>query len=703
MPSSKSKKSDALPGHAPGAARLLLAEDDDDVLVTLSSVLQQEGYEVTGVHSASEGRRALRSATFDLIITDLRMETETSGLDLVREAQRLDPRTAAIVLTGYGSLPSAVEALQTGVLDYITKPSKLDQLLASIKRGLEKRKLSQAELEAERADTARQRAEVHARQAMLRADISAALAERGSLRSVLDNCAEALVRHLDAAYARIWVLNPSEAILELQGTAGVAAVSGPLERSLIRLGEWEVGKAALERRPLFSDDLAHDPDFSDPDWAEREGMRYIAVYPMIVEDHVVGSIALFARQAFSPETSDNMGPLAAAIAQGIDRRRAEDERDRLLLAEREARTRAEAAERRLEQIIESLPEGVLVVDSEGRPLLWNAAAAAIGGPPPADLDVRQDPQVVLNPDGTPMTPEDAPLARAILRDEVTQGMQMKLLNSRTGLAVPVLISAAPLHDSAGNLLGGVAVYQDITMLKELEQQKEEFLSAAAHDLKTPLTSVKGLVQLLQRQLGREPGAPSFAVETLAAIDTAASRMVGLVEQLLDVSQLQMMRRIELMLDEVDLVDLVGQMLREHGRTVVNHQFLLKTDLPALVGQWDRERLERALTNLLSNAVKYSPAGGEIVVTLDEVAQDGRRWAIAAVSDQGIGIPASDLPTIFDRFKRAANVRGHIAGTGIGLSYVQEIARQHGGSVTVESVEGQGSTFILRLPCEPTAA
>ena len=114
--------------------------------------------------------------------------------------------------------------------------------------------------------------------------------------------------------------------------------------------------------------------------------------------------------------------------------------------------------------------------------------------------------------------------------------------------------------------------------------------------------------------------------------------------------------------------------------------------------WDQARLDRVLHNLLGNAVKYSPGGGEVTITVGrETAPDRRQWATLAVRDQGVGIPAPDLPHVFDRYHRAANVVGRIRGTGLGLSSARQVIEQHGGTVGVESAEGQGSTFTVRLP------
>jgi signal transduction histidine kinase len=120
-------------------------------------------------------------------------------------------------------------------------------------------------------------------------------------------------------------------------------------------------------------------------------------------------------------------------------------------------------------------------------------------------------------------------------------------------------------------------------------------------------------------------------------------------------------------------------------------------VPELVGVWDRARVERLLENLLNNAIKYSPEGGEVTVTIRLEREAGEPWAVLAVQDRGIGIPATDLPHIFERFQRGRNAEGHIAGTGIGLAGVRQVVEHHGGRVTVESQEGRGTTVTVRLP------
>jgi signal transduction histidine kinase len=173
------------------------------------------------------------------------------------------------------------------------------------------------------------------------------------------------------------------------------------------------------------------------------------------------------------------------------------------------------------------------------------------------------------------------------------------------------------------------------------------------------------------------------------------------------------RSLRLRCELCDLVALVQQAAADQQRMTERHRLRVESALPTLVGTWDAARLRRVLDNLLANAVKYSPAGGEVTVSLetadrvptgpqeDPMGGQGRAWAVLQVRDQGVGIPAADQAHIFERFWRGGNV-GHIAGRGLGLAGVRHIVQQHGGSIDLQSQEGAGSTFTIRLPLDPTA-
>ncbi|MDP9354158.1 MAG: HAMP domain-containing histidine kinase [Chloroflexota bacterium] len=175
-------------------------------------------------------------------------------------------------------------------------------------------------------------------------------------------------------------------------------------------------------------------------------------------------------------------------------------------------------------------------------------------------------------------------------------------------------------------------------------------------------------------------------------------MEAQLEELQDAARLRAGHPLELRSQSVDLVALVEEAVAEAQRTTSWHAVRLEVPNGELRGQWDPLRLRRVLDNLLSNALKYSE-GGEVVVTVREEQRDGRR-VVLAVRDEGVGIPAADLPHVFDRYRRGSNVGRRTPGTGIGLSGACQIVRQHGGTISVASEEGRGSTFTVELPLDP---
>lgn len=247
-------------------------------------------------------------------------------------------------------------------------------------------------------------------------------------------------------------------------------------------------------------------------------------------------------------------------------------------------------------------------------------------------------------------------------------------------------------------MGGAyaGVLRDVSERRRFERMQEEFLSSLAHDLKNPLTALRGQTQLMLRRLRRgEPPEPDRLQNGLEGIDSAAIRMTKLLDELSDVTRLRAGQAVELDRAPTDLVDLARHTIEEYQRTTEKHTLVMETDLEALPGEWDGPRLERVLGNLLGNAIKYSPLGGTILV---QVARDdtGDGEALLSVQDQGVGIPAGDRDLIFERYQRAGNV-DRFAGSGIGLAGARRIVELHGGTIAVESQEGAGSVFVVRLP------
>jgi signal transduction histidine kinase len=234
--------------------------------------------------------------------------------------------------------------------------------------------------------------------------------------------------------------------------------------------------------------------------------------------------------------------------------------------------------------------------------------------------------------------------------------------------------------------------------------RDDVLAAVSHDLNNPLTVIGGTTRLLRQRAQRADGSGTPQViegldEGLQRIAAAATRMSTWIQDLLDVTQLEIGQPLSLNREPTDLVGLAQQAAADQRLATQSHRIRVESALPALTAPCDAARLRRVLDNLLSNAIKYSPAGGEITVTLATDEREGQLWAVLQVRDQGVGIPAADQAHVFERFRRGANV-GRIAGTGIGLAGAGAVLEQHGGSLDLQSQEGVGSTFTMRLPLEP---
>jgi signal transduction histidine kinase len=252
---------------------------------------------------------------------------------------------------------------------------------------------------------------------------------------------------------------------------------------------------------------------------------------------------------------------------------------------------------------------------------------------------------------------------------------------------------SPVVGEGSPLSGLVVVYQDITDQKEVEQLKDDFLSIASHELKTPLTSIMGYTQLLNRRLTSE-SRRTGSDDVLEVIENQCRRMKRLVEDLLDVSRIER-GTLETAQAQVDLLSLVETVVEKFAPTSHEHEFKVSRPDMDIVVWGDEDRLDQVLTNLLSNAVKYSPDGGKIEV---HVGRNGES-AEVAVQDWGIGISEDQQARIFSRFYQAESVvrSRRFGGMGLGLFISKAIIDEMGGAISVDSTVGQGSTFRFTLP------
>jgi PAS domain S-box-containing protein len=363
----------------------------------------------------------------------------------------------------------------------------------------------------------------------------------------------------------------------------------------------------------------------------------------------------------------------------------------------------------LAAIVESSYDSIIGKTLEGIITSWNPGAERLYGHTAAEA-VGQPMSLIIPPD----RPDELPtiLARVRRGERVEPYETVRV--RKDGSRIEVSVTVSPIRDPSGAVVGASAIARDITERKQAEEAlrvrsellqeavrlREELLALVAHDLKGPLTAIKGTADLLQRQAAAGRLAPDRLSDRLATISQTATTMAAQIGELLDAARLRAGQPLELDRHPTDLMGLIHRVVAQVQQTTTGHTIDVQAAVPELIGNWDAPRLERVLGNLLGNAVKYSPAGGDVSVEVGHEEDGGQAWVCVAVRDRGVGIPAADLPHIFEPYHRAANVAGRFPGEGIGLAGARQIIEQHGGRIHVESEEGQGSTFTIQLPLQP---
>lgn len=391
----------------------------------------------------------------------------------------------------------------------------------------------------------------------------------------------------------------------------------------------------------------------------------------------------------SAPISDASGQVIAAVTVSRDiTAMLAERRARLELAESYRQTAAE-----LEAVISQMGEGVIVVDPDGQILLCNQYAAQLhGGAQLEGTRYGHGPgyHVYLSECAAGL-PQELPFRQA-LDGEIVASTEWSV-GRADGSTVILHGSASPIVGAADERLGAVVVLRDVTARRQVEDEKDQFLSIVSHELKTPLTTIKGLSELAQRRLAR--GASADDVQRhLQTVSRQVERMEHLIGDLLDSQRLKT-GVLPLNHAPIDFTTVVREARERAGAQTDQHTIeVVQRGGEPLPISADMGRIEQVLDNMLSNAIKYSPPGSAIVMELGREADT----VVLRVRDQGIGIPVEDRGRLFERFYRAANVVGRqYSGLGIGLALSREIALRHGGTLALESSSAAGSTFKLALP------
>ncbi len=361
--------------------------------------------------------------------------------------------------------------------------------------------------------------------------------------------------------------------------------------------------------------------------------------------------------------------------------RAQAELDALRQRHAEA---ARRVHRQQQALLDSMVDGVLLLDADGRIRLANDVCASLLGFT-GDFRGRLLIEVVRSH-------ELAALVERLAHEPVVRGLELKLPADEERW---ITVSAAALFEGGDAVAGLVFVFQDLTRLKHLERTRQEFVANVSHELRTPLSLIQGFVESL---LDGAKDDPALNEKFLRIIDRNAQRLALLIQDLLTISELESGRS-RLNLESVDLASLVAEVFEEFQAPAAAKQVSLTSVLSPLVVSADRDRLHQVLSNLVDNAIKYGRAGGTVRV--------GARAASAGevevhIADDGPGLPPEAVHRVFERFYRVDKARSREeGGTGLGLSIVKHIVQAHGGRVWAESGPGGGAVFRFVLRREST--
>ena len=431
--------------------------------------------------------------------------------------------------------------------------------------------------------------------------------------------------------------------------------------------------------------------------------------PLTVENRIVGMLSLFDEREGTFDT--DLLKLTTMIA---DYAAVALENVRLRERETALWRQAEIGRQRLELIISSMAEGLLITNEQGGITLLNVSAQHLLAQ--AQLDLKQN---------TPL--RKLALANNVswlhkladIIDEALTGvtvMNQELIAGEAGEPVPLTlsISAAPLHDASQvqmGPIGVVAVLNDVTANKQIEKLKDEFVSVVSHELRSPLTAIKGYTQHLMRRIDRrlrktqqEHQQQSSAISavdlpenydlrSLSIIQSQADHLERLVNDLLDLSQVQW-GKLHLQYSSFYLADVLVESVRSVQASAEQHTIYLDIAVQDTKIVADKMRMSQVIGNILDNAIKYSPQGGQVTVKLEEREGD----YFVSITDQGIGISQEYLDHIFERFYRVRNTASRqYSGIGLGLYVTRAIVEEHGGHIWVTNNKGLGCTFSFTVP------
>ncbi|MFW9854902.1 MAG: response regulator [Candidatus Thorarchaeota archaeon] len=638
--------------------RILIVDDDDDNTCSLLKLIfKKAGYIANSAYTGKDAMDKLKERIYDIALLDIRLP-DLDGIRLLKVMKELQPDLVMMIITGYASQESAIGALNMGASAYIVKPFDVQDVLIKIRDTLER-----LHLEKERRQLVNK--------------LRDQLIERQSMEEALKQSEKRYRTLFEGMPIGLYRMTPGGKLLAANA-------------EFIRM----MGFSSLEEmRAINMNELSTKMDYPRQDFRELiERADEIRGFEQKLK-RLDGSTVFIRENAKAIKDEQGSVLYYEGSFEDITKRKMAEEalkrtKDSLARKVEIATQNLTEEKQRIERIVETIPDGVVVFNTEGRVYYVNEI-------------FKKFYKRIYNKELPPLLRDipsiGHPFGEAIAKAFFSQKKEYKTIEPHPGLFLQ--LTSSMVLNPPNPPIGIVITVRDVTSLVELDRLREQFISMVSHELRTPITAIDLSIRNLQNYRDQLSAAQiDSIVDMVAESSTVLNQMI---EDLLIVSRIES-GELKLDVSTYALWDIISEVLiqLEPARLVKN--ITISTNIPPaveIVG--DSKRLGQMLRILMDNAIKYSAE--RTTVTIGAITDYQGKYnpkkldgLLIQVNDAGIGISERDMPYIFDRFFRASNVKD-VPGTGLGLSIAKELAAIQNGEVFVDSELGKGSTFSVFLP------
>lgn len=668
------------------SANILLVDDDKHILGVFTKALTMEGHNVVSVPNGYEAIEQIESHDFDLAVSDITLPGP-DGIEILKYIKNAGKDTEVIMMSGYASLETAIEAMRQGAYDYIVKPVDLPTMLSTVNRGLEKQR--------QVIETKQLLAQLEQKTFELTAlyEIRDIIGYTLDYRELVEPTMHSLCRIISHDASAFLFMN-DESHGELTVWTSHSTPGNVIEQLKFNVidafNSVSVDGISMDDISILKREI---DDFAPIEEELSSELRSFLNVALIIGDagevRLAGmiNISSFRKNAFDLNTSRLFYNIANNMSNALEKLMS------VLAGEKN----------KLELMVGSMTDGVVMFDQRGHVNVLNNAAKKM-----LSLESITNASHLANYIG------DTRLSRVLERinerketDSLVvgrDGFEEEIFLERIGKFLNANVS--PIYGNDDKTYGTVVILRDITRKKEIDEAKSAFVSSVSHELRTPLTAIRNAMSIMEMAGELNEQQKKF----LGISERNIERLGRLINDILDFSKLDD-GKLEMNFDSVDLGILVEESVSAiqnlATRKSIDIILDIQNDLPQIYG--DSNRLDQVFTNILDNAIKYTPEDGRITISARLISPpfgNGKPIPMPKmlksssmveikISDTGIGISEEDQKKIFARFVQAGNAYG--MGVGLGLSIVKKIIENHYGEIWVESTLGEGSNFVFLLP------